>query len=437
MNRVKLKDKKNEVKAFKFLLYSFIGVFMFFIPIKLRGSRTIPIDHLVNMLKALPYYEPIYGGVLIIIGAIFPFVNGTWNKDRTTTVFSMLNILGVIFLIMLIFNIGPYPLLESDMISFIYKNIVIPVTTIIPIGSIFLAFIMNYGLMELIGVLMRPIMKPIWKTPGRSAIDAVTAFVGSYSVALLITNRAYKEGKYTEREASIIGSGFTTVAVTIMIIVAKTSGIIEHWTFYFLFTLAVTFTVTAITSRIYPLNRKPETYYKGKDGDIEPDLKGNPFKIAWQEAMAVLNESSPLLENIWRNLKDGIRLAISIAPNIISIGVLGLIIANYTPLFDILGYLFYPITLILRIPEPLLAAKASAISISEMLLPAVVVAEAPLVTRFIIAVVSVSEILFFSASIPCILSTEIPLTLKDIMIIWVQRVILSLVIAGPILLLIL
>lgn len=30
MNRVKLKDKKNEVKAFKFLLYSFIGVFMFF-----------------------------------------------------------------------------------------------------------------------------------------------------------------------------------------------------------------------------------------------------------------------------------------------------------------------------------------------------------------------------------------------------------------------
>ncbi len=27
-------------------------------------------------------------------------------------------------------------------------------------------------------------MKPIWKTPGRSAIDAVASFVGSYSLAL-------------------------------------------------------------------------------------------------------------------------------------------------------------------------------------------------------------------------------------------------------------
>lgn len=54
--------------------------------------------------------------------------------------------------------------------------------------------------MEFIGVLVQPIMRPVFKTPGRSAIDAVASFVGSYSLGLLITNRVYKEGKYTARE---------------------------------------------------------------------------------------------------------------------------------------------------------------------------------------------------------------------------------------------
>ena len=64
-------------------------------------------------------------------------------------------------------------------------------------------------------------MRPLWKTPGRSAIDAVASFVGSYSLALLITNRVYKEGKYTTKEATIIATGFSTVSATFMIIIAK------------------------------------------------------------------------------------------------------------------------------------------------------------------------------------------------------------------------
>ena len=69
---------------------------------------------------------------------------------------------------------------------------------------------------------MKPVMRPIWKTPGRSAVDAVASFVGSYSVGLLITNRVYKEGFYSEKEASIIATGFSTVSATFMIVVAKT-----------------------------------------------------------------------------------------------------------------------------------------------------------------------------------------------------------------------
>lgn len=52
--------------------------------------------------------------------------------------------------------------------------------------------------------------------------------------------------------------------------------------------------------------------------------------------------------------------------------------------------------------------------------------------KFVIAVVSISEILFFSASIPCIMGTDIPLNMRDIVIIWFERVVFSILITIPI-----
>ena len=57
--------------------------------------------------------------------------------------------------------------------------------------------------------------------------------------------------------------------------------------------------------------------------------------------------------------------------------------AEFTPVFDWLGYVFYPITWALQIPEPLLVAKASALGVSEMFLPAALVAVAAGVLSFL------------------------------------------------------
>ncbi|MEW9095153.1 MAG: YjiH family protein [Clostridiaceae bacterium] len=429
--QIELKSSTSN-NAFKLLVYSAIGVFMFFVPITIGKNTTIPIDHIVNIIRKIPYYNQIYGALIVTIGGVYPFINKTWNKNRVSKVFSILKLIGIVVVYMAIFEIGPKELFEVDMIPFVFGKVVVPVSTIVPIGSVFLAFLVSYGLMEFVGVLMRPVMKPVWKTPGRSAIDAVASFVGSYSLALLITNRVYKEGKYTTKEACIIASGFSTVSATFMIIVAKTLDIMHLWNTYFWLTFVITFIVTAITARLAPLSKKSEEYYEGMEGDKESEEKGHALKRAWREGIIAADKAPSLIENIVINFKDGIMLAISIAPTLMSIGFLGLVIAKYTPLFDIVGYLFYPFTFLLRIPEPLLAAKACAVSIAEMLLPAIVVANTPLVTRFIIAVVCVSEILFFSASIPCILSTDIPLNVKDLVIIWFQRVVLSLIITAPI-----
>lgn len=116
---------------------------------------------------------------------------------------------------------------------------------------------------------MQPIMRPFWKTPGRSAVDAVASFVGSYSIGLLITNRIFKEGKYTAKEAAIIATGFSTVSATFMIVVANTLDLMPIWNLYFWTTFFVTFLVTAITVRIWPIRNMSNNYYKNKPGDPE------------------------------------------------------------------------------------------------------------------------------------------------------------------------
>ncbi|SEA37610.1 Nucleoside recognition [Thalassobacillus cyri] len=249
----------------KFFLYSLIGIFTFFIPVTIKGTSSIPLDHIVTFIQtSMGAVVPYYALLVIILGATYPFYNKTWNRDAVNMTLSFFKVLGVLVAAMLMFNFGPAWLFEPSMGPFLFEKLVIPVGLLVPIGAVFLALLVGYGLLEFIGVLLQPIMRPIWKTPGRSAIDAVASFVGSYSIGLLITNRVFKEGKYTIKEATIIATGFSTVSATFMIVVAKTLGLMEIWNTYFWVTLFVTFLVTAITVRIWPLNKISDDYVDGK-----------------------------------------------------------------------------------------------------------------------------------------------------------------------------
>ena len=415
----------------RLIVYSLIGIIMFFVPVTIGEKSTILLDHIVNFVKdTFPVFSKYYVLIIIIYGGLLPFVKKTYNKDSVTFVFSILKLVGIVIAFMAIFNLGPKILMSDNMIPFLFNKLVIPVGLIVPVGAVFLAFLIGYGLLEFMGVLMQPIMKPLFKTPGKSAIDAVASFVGSYSIALLITNKVYKEGKYSAKEAFIIATGFSTVSASFMIVVAKTLGLMDMWNFYFWSTLVITFVITAITVRIKPTSSAEEIYYNGIENK-EEEITSNRFKHAVKEGLEVTSNAPSIVTCIKDNLFDGIKMTMGILPTILSVGLLGLVLAEYTKLFDIIGYIFYPITTLLGFESPLLVAKASALSIAEMFLPAMLIGESmPILTRYVIGVVSISSILFFSASIPCILSTEIPIKLKDIVIIWFERLVLGLILAA-------
>lgn len=430
------KVKYTSVDVLKFLIYSLFGIFMFFVPIKAtiagKESSSIPIDHILSLIKSIPNFGLVFGTFMVLAGIVYAIYTKSYAKSAVAKVFFALKLLALVFLFMHLTKMGPARFFDIDMLPMIFNAIMVSVVTIVPVGSIFLGFLTGFGLMEFIGVFMEPVMRPVFKTPGKSAVDAVASFVGSYSLALLITNRVYKEDFYTSKEAAIIATGFSTVSATFMIIVAKTLNIMDNWGFYFWITLLITFAVTAITARIYPLNKKEQKYYSGKDAVTE-EKKRFKFSDAVDAGMTAFKQAPPVFEVIKSNFIDGFKMALGIAPSLLGVGMLGLILAEYTPVFDIIGYIFYPFTALTQVPDALLTAKALALSIAEMLLPSAVVTETPIITRMLVAIVSVSEVLFFSASIPCMMGTQIPIKFTDYLIIWVERVILSILIAAPIL----
>jgi nucleoside recognition membrane protein YjiH len=412
----------------KLFLPSALGVLIFFVPVEIAGRSTILLDHMVTGARSLlGDYSGYYALALIVAGTAYPLIRGYWRRNLTERIFTALKVAGVAAAVMALTGWGPAFLHEPDMLPFLFDKLVIPVGLLVPIGAIFLALLISYGLLELIGVLVQPVMRPIWRTPGRSAIDAVASFVGSYSIGLLITNRVYQAGQYSAREAAIIATGFSTVSATFMIIVARTLDLMGVWNLYFWLTLLITFIVTAITVRLPPLSRMDD---RADDGEPEA-VPGQRLATAWRTGLEVAAKAPGLHRSVALNFKEGLVMAISILPSIMSVGLLGLLAAKYTPLFEWLGWFFYPFVAIWGLEDAAALAQASAAGLAEMFLPALLMAEAEFAARFAAGVVSVSAVLFFSASIPCILSTSIPLTVGRMLVVWFIRVALSLLLAVP------
>ncbi|WP_264755581.1 YjiH family protein [Psychrobacter sp. FDAARGOS_221] len=412
------------------IIFSIIGIVCFFIPFTINDKSTILFDHASKFLVTEMHSVSVFLLFLMMIyGAFKPIVTGKYKESLTDIVLTLAKVAGLILGAIYVMGMAPDVIMTPDMMPFLFEKLALPVGMIVPIGALILAALVGFGLLEMIGVLLQPIMKPIWRTPGSSAIDAVASFVGSYSIGLLITNRVYLKGMYSTREAMIIATGFSTVSAAFMVIVAKTLGLMEFWNVFFWSTLVITFLVTAITARIPPISMAADD-----DIDVEArDCKtneGNRFAAALDLGIETSRRAGNIPKIFWDNFRDGLEMAAAIVPSIIAVGLAGLLLDKFTPAFDILGLLLYPFTWLAGVGDPMEAAKGMSAGLAEMFLPALLLSEADLMTRYVAGVVSISSVLFFSAMIPCVLATKIPLSIPKMLVIWFERTVFSILIAG-------
>ena len=118
---------------------------------------------------------------------------------------------------------------------------------------------------------------------------------------------------------------------------------------------------------------------------------------------------------------------LAVIPIVMAVGTIALVIAEYTPVFKILGLPFLPILMLLQVPEPIAASQTLVAGFADMLLPSVLASTIKSdMTRFIIASVSVSQLIYLSEVGALLLSSKIPVNLKELFIIFIQRTLITL-----------
>src|SRR5699024_11796535 len=95
------------------------------------------------------------------------------------------------------------------------------------------------------------------------------------------------------------------------------------------------------------------------------------------------------------NLSDAFKMTMTVVPTILSIGLLGLMIVEFTPLISWVSYIFYPALYLFPLDDIPLLAEAVTVSIFEMFLPSLLVVVAAIEFRFFLAVISLSFVIFF------------------------------------------
>ena len=83
--------------TWRFFVYSGLGIFAFFVPFPIGEENTILLDHLVGWISdSLGTGSKYVVLLLIIAGAVTPFITGGWKTSAARAVFSFLNILSLI-----------------------------------------------------------------------------------------------------------------------------------------------------------------------------------------------------------------------------------------------------------------------------------------------------------------------------------------------------
>ncbi len=455
LDSIIIDDKSRNKGLIKALFFTAIAILVFFVPVSVGGNTDVVFGIIYNGIKDILGNVGLWAVTIVILGNGVLSVYGKFFAKKDSVlgeyysgdafVHPFLYLIGGAFI--LIYSLdatvagftGPNWLVSSATGGTVVPAIVLAVAWIIPVGAFFMPFLLDYGAIDFLGTLLEPIMRPVFKVPGYSAIDAMASFVSSSSVAVLITSRLYKDNVYTQKEAAIIATGFSAVSVGFGYMVIKAAGLAEYFLPVYFISLLMAFLVTAVMCRIPPLSRKPNVFFDGREQDLkvvkkQSKVKENLIKKGADRAIKKAYLANDLHKEIKSSLIDGYLVFPKVLSLLTVIGVTGLIVAEYTPFFTWIGALFVPLLQLLRIPNAVEIAPSFPIGIAEMFLPVLLIADKVEIihigARFMVAAVSMVQIIFFSETIVVMMATKLPIKLSELIICFIERTIIAIPIAA-------
>lgn len=430
-----------------FILPSLLGLILFVTPIPIEEGLTIPIAVLAGWLqKWIGDYIPALMTGFIVLGAVGTVAIKIIRPDSgknpgfiatlfdVTAPWMIARIIGAVFAVLTYFKLGPEIVYSDVTGGMLLYSLLTTLFAVFLFAGFLLPLLLNFGLLEFVGYSLTRVMRPLFKLPGRSSVDCLASWLGDATIGVLLTSRQYEEGFYTKKEAAIIGTSFSVVSVTFCLVVASELGMDNYFIPFYLTVIFTGIICALILPRIPPLSNKPDTYINDQPRNEDDEkIPAGYTPVSYGFEKAVLKAKGNKLSEVFTDgFKNVLEMWIGVAPIVMAMGTIALIIAEKTPVFDWIGLPFIPILELLQIPFAEEASSTIMIGFADMFLPAILGSgiESEL-TRFVIAALSVSQLIFISEVGGVLLGTKIPITMKDLFILYLLRTFISLpVIAG-------
>lgn len=446
--------KTNKKSLLNFLIPSIIGIIIFMIPVKFDGEWTIIVKIFADFIaKTIGDYLPALCTIIITISFVMSvlasfnvkFIKENKLLDQTfsvTPVWLVLRILGFIVVWMVVLkdklNFGPFfdMIVADESATFILNDLLTSLVIIFVIASMLLPLLLDFGLLEFIGAIFTKIMRPVFLIPGRAAVDCITSWIGDGTLGVMLTSNQYESGYYSAKESAIISTNFSAVSITFSLIVLSQVDMVDYFGVYYLLVCLVEIVCAIIVPRIPPLSLKKDDYVVDSNHDNEDIAENYNSSVQYGLDLAIKRAESH--KGIGEFLKNGIENAFgmwfSVMPIVMIIGTASLVLANNTQVFEILGKPFLPLLNFLKVPESLAASKTMIVGFSDMFTPSIIAASTiqSQMTKFIVATISVTQLIYLSEVGGLILASSIPVNLFELFVIFIERTIISLLIVAPI-----
>ena len=449
-----MEQKRNGSLA-GFLIPSIIGIVLFMVPVQYDGSWTVVVKIIADLIsQSISDFLPILCLMVVTTSAVlgvlslskptllttYPIVDATFS---TTKVWAVIRILGAIFIWLTYLGVDAdenstgiiHMITESGAGGFVLNDLLTVLVIIFFLAGVLLPMLLDFGLLEFIGALLTKVMRPLFTIPGRAAVDCITSWIGDGTLGVMLTANQYESGYYSKREAAIISTTFSAVSITFSIVVLAQVDLMEYFGAYYLLICAIGVVCAFILPRVPPLSWKKDEYLvEGKAmGEDLPEGYTSSLQYGLVLAKQRVGEHKGLGQFLEGSFKNAAGMWFGVLPVVMCIGTIALVLANNTSIFEVLGLPFLPLLNFLDVPEAAEASKTMIVGFTDMFTPSILAASnitSPM-TKFIVAVISVTQLIYLSEVGGLILGSKIPVSLPELFVLFLERTIISLLIAAP------
>ena len=433
---------KSGVKTrLKMIVPSLFAVILFLIPVEYNGSSELIVGILGDWIQTAlgDALIPLLVAIIVADAALslacrllpLPFVkkNPQLKELFSPSLFWLVTrVIGGVLAVLTYFQLGPEAVWSADTGGNMLTSILPSCIMWYIIGGFFLSLLTDYGLMDLLSSLFTKVARRLFCVPGRAMIDCVTSWLGCSVCGTYLTISQYESGQYNAKEAAIIICNFSLLSVSFCSLIANMLDFNDIFPQFYLTISIASLLCAVILPRLWPL-RSMSTAYDARSGkQVNEDTPQGVNGLQWgyRQALARAAGAPGPVGFLRTGAYNVVNLIITTLPNMMAIGTIALVLANYTSLFDYLGIPLGMYLQLFQVPDAMEAGSSILVGFVDQFIPVIVGSSmTATLTKFVLGTISIIQIVYISDIGTLILTSRVPLNLGHLFVIFLERVLIS------------